>query len=118
MRIKAGSEIDKKIGANLKRIRKLKGISQLKLAEEINVTYQQIQKYEKGYNKISSSRIFAIANYLKVPFEDFFDLELKKRELYAKPKNINIRIRAAKSCLKQQIRIIDSLKTQKRWWEK
>ncbi|MDR0556100.1 MAG: helix-turn-helix domain-containing protein [Holosporaceae bacterium] len=114
MKTRDGFEIDKTIGANLRRIRKSKSISQVKLGKEINVTYQQIQKYEKGFNKISSSKLFVIANYLKVPFSDFFDMEPEKVEFYAKQRSINIRIKEARSFLKRQIRIIDALKGEKR----
>ena len=51
------------------------GLTQTKVAQAINVTFQQIQKYEKGTNGISSLRIMQLSNFLKVPvlyfFEDF-----------------------------------------------
>ena len=58
------------------RIRRLAlGLTQTKVAQAINVTFQQIQKYEKGTNGISSLRIMQLSNFLKVPviyfFEDF-----------------------------------------------
>jgi len=53
------------------------GLTQTKVAQAINVTFQQIQKYEKGTNGISSLRIMQLANFLKIPvvyfFEDFPD---------------------------------------------
>jgi transcriptional regulator with XRE-family HTH domain len=60
------------------RIRRLSlGLTQTKVAEAINVTFQQIQKYEKGTNGVSSARLMQISNFLKVPityfFEDFKD---------------------------------------------
>ena len=56
------------------RIRRLAlGLTQTKVAEAINVTFQQIQKYEKGTNGISSLRIMQLANFLKVPVVYFFE---------------------------------------------
>ena len=61
------------LGAKL-RIRRLAlGLTQTKVAQAINVTFQQIQKYEKGTNGISSLRIMQLANFLKVPVVYFFE---------------------------------------------
>jgi transcriptional regulator with XRE-family HTH domain len=49
------------------------GLTQTKVAQAINVTFQQIQKYEKGTNGISSLRIMQLANFLKVPVIFFFE---------------------------------------------
>ena len=49
------------------------GLTQSKVAQAINVTFQQIQKYEKGTNGISSLRIMQLANFLKVPVVYFFE---------------------------------------------
>ncbi len=62
----------KEIGAEIKRIRKSFGISQMKLAEKVGVSFQQIQKYEKGVNKISVEMLQRIAMALKVPVTTFF----------------------------------------------
>ena len=60
------------LGSKL-RIRRLSlGLTQTKVAQAINVTFQQIQKYEKGTNGISSLRIMQLANFLKVPVVYFF----------------------------------------------
>ena len=56
------------------RIRRLSlGLTQTKVAQAINVTFQQIQKYEKGTNGISSLRIMQLSNFLKVPVVYFFE---------------------------------------------
>ena len=56
------------------RIRRLSlGLTQTKVAEAINVTFQQIQKYEKGTNGVSSIRLLQLANYLKVQVNYFFE---------------------------------------------
>ena len=56
------------------RLRRLSlGLTQTKVAQAINVTFQQIQKYEKGTNGISSLRIMQLSNFLKVPVVYFFE---------------------------------------------
>lgn len=66
---------DKKIGQLIKEMRKAKGMSQMKLAEMIGVSYQQIQKYEKGANKISVERLEQISKELDAPLSLFFQPE-------------------------------------------
>ena len=56
------------------RIRRLSlGLTQTKVAQAINVTFQQIQKYEKGTNGVSSNRLMQLAQFLKVPIIYFFE---------------------------------------------
>ena len=56
------------------RIRRLSlGLTQTKVAQAINVTFQQIQKYEKGTNGVSSLRLLQLSNFLKVPINYFFE---------------------------------------------
>ena len=61
------------LGSKLKLRRLALGLTQTKVAKAINVTFQQIQKYEKGTNGISSLRIMQLANILKVPVVYFFE---------------------------------------------
>ena len=61
------------LGAKLRMRRLALGLTQTKVAQAINVTFQQIQKYEKGTNGISSLRIMQLANFLKVPVVYFFE---------------------------------------------
>jgi len=61
------------IGAKLRMRRLALGLTQTKVAQAINVTFQQIQKYEKGTNGISSLRIMQLSNFLKVPVVYFFE---------------------------------------------
>lgn len=65
--------VDKHVGQQLKIRRSLLGISQHKIGVMTGVTFQQIQKYEKGSNRISCSRLFEFAKILSVPIEYFFD---------------------------------------------
>jgi len=56
------------------RLRRLSlGLTQTKVAEAINVTFQQIQKYEKGTNGVSSARLMQISQFLKVPITFFYE---------------------------------------------
>ena len=67
------TNFNRHLGSKL-RIRRLSlGLTQTKVAQAINVTFQQIQKYEKGTNGISSLRILQLANFLKVPVVFFFE---------------------------------------------
>jgi len=61
------------LGKKLRMRRLALGLTQTKVAQAINVTFQQIQKYEKGTNGISSLRIMQLANFLKVSVLYFFD---------------------------------------------
>jgi len=64
---------NKHLGAKLRLRRLALGLTQTKVAQAINVTFQQIQKYEKGTNGISSLRIMQLSNFLKVPVVYFFE---------------------------------------------
>ena len=64
---------NKHLGNMLKMRRLALGFTQTKVAKAINVTFQQIQKYEKGINGVSSIRLLQLSNYLKVPINYFFD---------------------------------------------
>ena len=73
------SNFNRHLGTKLRTRRLALGLTQTKVAQAINVTFQQIQKYEKGTNGISSLRIMQLANFLKVPvvyfYEDFSSYE-------------------------------------------
>ena len=64
---------NKHLGNKLKLRRLALGLTQTKVAKAINVTFQQIQKYEKGTNGVSSIRLLQLSNYLKVPISYFFE---------------------------------------------
>tara|TARA_Y100000590_G_scaffold164187_1_gene188142 strand:- start:65 stop:436 length:372 start_codon:yes stop_codon:yes gene_type:complete len=64
---------NKHLGGKLKLRRLALGLTQTKVAKAINVTFQQIQKYEKGTNGVSSIRLLQLSNYLKVPINYFFE---------------------------------------------
>ena len=67
------AQTDKKIGKKIKRIRKALGLSQIALAERIGISFQQIQKYEKGASKISVLRLQQISEALDTNINIFFE---------------------------------------------
>jgi len=73
MDVKRPHTIDKVVGRNIRTYRLLKGISQTDLGDKVGITFQQIQKYEKGVNRVGSSRLFLIAEALGVPVTDLFE---------------------------------------------
>ena len=77
----AKSEIDAEIGRKIRFFRKEKKITQRQLATKLNISHQQLQKYETGENKISASRFYSVCLLLKVGINDFF---LEKDELQEK----------------------------------
>lgn len=65
--------IDVHVGARVRLRRKMKGISQEALAGKLKLTFQQVQKYERGTNRISASKLYEIARALDVTIADFFE---------------------------------------------
>ncbi len=65
--------IDVHVGQRIRQRRTLLGMSQMKLAESIGLTFQQVQKYERGANRVGSSRLFDLARVLEVPISYFFE---------------------------------------------
>ncbi len=65
--------VDVHVGARLRRRRTLLGMSQTKLGEAIGLAFQQVQKYERGANRISASGLFDLSRVLDVPIQFFFD---------------------------------------------
>lgn len=70
---KVPNPIDKHVGSRVRMRRVLLGMSQEKLGEALNLTFQQVQKYEKGTNRIGASRLQQISKTLNVPPAYFFD---------------------------------------------
>tara|TARA_B100000780_G_scaffold173107_1_gene121205 strand:- start:226 stop:591 length:366 start_codon:yes stop_codon:yes gene_type:complete len=60
------------LGKKLRMRRQSLGLTQTKVAQAINVTFQQIQKYEKGTNGVSSTRLMQLSRFLKLPITYFF----------------------------------------------
>lgn len=77
---RSARDIDIHLGRCLRAARRAQGKSQIEVAFALGVTFQQIQKYEKGTNRISATRLFEMAHLLHVPITYFFD-GLKKPQL-------------------------------------
>lgn len=70
---KKPNPIDTHVGSRIRLRRNMLGMSQEKLGENLGITFQQIQKYEKGTNRVGASRLQAIASILGVPVAFFFE---------------------------------------------
>lgn len=70
-----GNKEDKEIGLRIKKVREALEISQMKLAEAVGVSFQQIQKYESGMNKVSIEKLKKISNALNAPLTYFIGIE-------------------------------------------
>jgi transcriptional regulator with XRE-family HTH domain len=86
---KAPNPIDKYVGSRVRMRRMMLGMSQEKLGNALGLTFQQVQKYEKGTNRIGASRLQQISNTLQVPVSFFFDgapdLAVRAEELSETP---------------------------------
>ncbi|PHR92412.1 MAG: transcriptional regulator [Robiginitomaculum sp.] len=67
------SDIDLYVGKRLRRRRRLLGLTQQALAEQVGIRFQQIQKYECGANRVSASRLFELSEALSVPVQHFYE---------------------------------------------
>src|SRR5689334_24003636 len=70
---KTPNPIDKHVGSRVRMRRMMLGMSQEKLGDGLNLTFQQVQKYEKGTNRIGASRLQQISTILQVPVSFFFE---------------------------------------------
>lgn len=81
LRTPEDTAVDVEIGSRIRKARMRAGMSQEKLSEALGVTFQQIQKYEKGVNRVSGSRLIAMAAALNVPASDLLgETEITTRE--------------------------------------
>ena len=65
--------VDLHVGARIRMRRKILGVSQERLAEDLGLTFQQVQKYERGANRVSASKLYEIARSLQSPVGYFFE---------------------------------------------
>ena len=72
---RSATKIDVMIGRRLKLARQINNLSQTELGELVGVTFQQVQKYERGRNRIPGARLWELAGYLGVPITFFFPSE-------------------------------------------
>jgi transcriptional regulator with XRE-family HTH domain len=87
----------KEIGSKLKELRKRRGLTQEKLAEQIDVTFQQIQQYENGSNRLNTDKLQLIAKALSVPIGAFFNEVDDERTLSDEEKLLINRFRSVES---------------------
>ena len=83
--------VDVHVGRRLKQIRTLRRMSQTDVARKLSLSFQQIQKYEIGSNRIAASRLFELSNVLGVPTSYFFE-GLQEQESEAAPADRGIDI--------------------------
>lgn len=67
------NEVDVFVGQRLRELRMLAGLSQSDVASALGLTFQQLQKYERGFNRVSASRLFKLAQFFRVPVSVFFE---------------------------------------------
>lgn len=79
--------IDTHVGARIRMRRSVLGLSQEKLAEELGITFQQVQKYERGLNRVGASRLWDLSQVLGVPVSFFYE-ELDDSTKNNSPRNI------------------------------
>jgi transcriptional regulator with XRE-family HTH domain len=77
---KSATKIDKLVGRNTRLHRLAAEFTQEELGEKLGVTFQQVQKYEKGTNRVGSGRLYEIAEILDVPLKSFFDGETQQND--------------------------------------
>ena len=75
MSAKSPNSTDTYVGSRVRIRRKMLSMSQEKLGEQLGITFQQVQKYEKGANRIGASRLQAISQVLEMPISYFFPQE-------------------------------------------
>lgn len=82
---RTGHPVDVQVGLNIIRLRRVYGVTQEKLASGLGITFQQVQKYEKGTNRVSCSKLVRMAALLQVPLLEFFKgIDLKSGSVTAK----------------------------------
>jgi transcriptional regulator with XRE-family HTH domain len=70
---RSATEVDRRLGQRVRARRMEMGVSQERLADLLGVTFQQVQKYEKGINRVAASRLYELAVALNVPVGYFFE---------------------------------------------
>ena len=83
---KRSSKVEAHVGRRVRERRREIGMSQTKLGDALGISFQQVQKYEIGINRVSASRLWDIANILEVDFGHFFEGIQKRAKPKAKPR--------------------------------
>ena len=80
------SDVDTHVGKRVRERRKVLGMSQTKLADALGISFQQVQKYEIGVNRVAASRLWDMAKALEVDVEYFFEGIQKRAKRKAQPR--------------------------------
>lgn len=108
----APDPVDIHVGVKIKLRRSLLGISQERLANAINISFQQVQKYESGHNRVSASRLYAVARVLEVDLGFFFEglaSTSMKQQPIADPMRNPIYMRLVRAAQRQDPLAVDAL---------
>jgi transcriptional regulator with XRE-family HTH domain len=70
---RSSDPVDKHVGSRMRMRRLMLGLSQSKLADQLELTFQQVQKYEKGSNRIGAGRLYQLSHILDVPVSFFYE---------------------------------------------
>lgn len=89
---RSASPLDQHIGAQVRVARQLAGLTQETLAEHLGVTFQQVQKYERGANRVSASRLLSIASLTGQPLSFFYGTFTEAPEPPAKSRSITLNL--------------------------
>ncbi|MBT6122226.1 MAG: helix-turn-helix transcriptional regulator [Candidatus Puniceispirillum sp.] len=87
-RITNNNAVDMHVGKRVRLRRTLLGMSQEQLGTELNITFQQVQKYERGANRISASRLWDISQILDVSINYFFD-DMTENTMRSSPRQVS-----------------------------
>src|SRR6059058_5546845 len=80
--------VDSHVGSRIRLRRTLLGMSQERLGEALGLTFQQVQKYERGLNRVGASRLFDLSRVLDVPVSFFFEDIAPGEEVAARPSGL------------------------------
>ena len=87
-RVTNNNSIDMHVGKRIRLRRTLLGLSQEQLGSELNITFQQVQKYERGANRVSASRLWDISQILDTPINYFFD-DMSEKTMRGSPRRVS-----------------------------
>ena len=91
------TSLDEYVGGRVRMRRTLMGMSQEKLAEALGITSQQVQKYERGVNRVGASRLYDLSTILEVPVSFFFEGLVANQKSTGKKSKLRLGVAASKS---------------------
>lgn len=96
MNAKGTTELDVQIGKRIAALRKARGLSQHALGEPLGISFQQVQKYERGVNRVALSRAAEIAERLGVRVQDLLGTEPETARLFDNPRALQVAVAFAR----------------------